>query len=74
MVETDVRRLFMNQWTICGSTMGSEQEWRQVSAEFDAGGLRPPVDSVFPLERAAEAYARLQQGAQFGKVVIQVAR
>ncbi len=73
MVETDVRRLFMNQWTIFGSTMGSEGEWAAVSAEFCAGGLRPPVDSVFPLAEARAAYARLQSGQQFGKVVIQVA-
>lgn len=73
MVETDVRRLFMNQWTISGSTMGSEAEWREVSAEFAAGGLRPPVDSVYALSAAPEAYARLHSGAQFGKVVIQIA-
>ncbi len=72
MVETDVRRLFMNQWTISGSTMGSEAEWAAVAAEFRAGGLRPPVDSIFPLERAVDAYARLQSGQQFGKVVITV--
>lgn len=72
MVETDVRRLFMNQWTIFGSTMGSETEWAAVVAEFRAGALRPPVDSVFPLEDARKAYARLQSGAQFGKVVIAV--
>ena len=73
MVETDVRRLFMNQWTISGSTMGSEAEWAAVVAEFRAGGLRPPVDSVFPLSAARDAYARLASGGQFGKVVIQVA-
>ena len=73
MVETDVRRLFMNQWTVSGSTMGSEREWREVSAEFAAGGLRPPIDSVFRLDQAPDAYARLQSGLQFGKVVIQVA-
>jgi NADPH:quinone reductase-like Zn-dependent oxidoreductase len=72
MVETDVRRLFMNQWTISGSTMGSEAEWAAVAAEFRAGGLRPPVDSVHPLSAAREAYARLQSGAQFGKVVIRM--
>ncbi|HYW49165.1 MAG TPA: zinc-binding dehydrogenase, partial [Gemmatimonadaceae bacterium] len=68
-----VRRLFMNQWTICGSTMGSESEWAAVSEEFRAGGLRPPVDSVFTLDAARDAYARLMSGEQFGKVVIQVA-
>ncbi|HYW50638.1 MAG TPA: zinc-binding dehydrogenase [Gemmatimonadaceae bacterium] len=73
MVETDVRRLFMNQWTISGSTMGSEAEWAAVSELFRAGGMRPPVDSVFTLDAARDAYARLASGAQFGKVVIQVA-
>ena len=72
MVETDVRRLFMNQWQIHGSTMGSELEWDGVVAEFRAGRLRPPVDSVWQLSAAREAYARLQSGQQFGKVVIQV--
>ena len=72
MVETDVRRLFMNQWTISGSTMGSELEWDAVVAEFRTGGLRPPVDSVFPLSEARAAYARLQSGEQFGKVVIRM--
>ncbi len=73
MLETDVRRLFMNQWTISGSTMGSAVEWAAVVAEFRAGGLRPPIDSVFPLSAARDAYARLQSGGQFGKIVIQVA-
>ena len=72
-VETDVRRLFMNQWTISGSTMGSEAEWAAVAAEFRAGGLRPPVDSVYDLTAARDAYTRLRSGQQFGKVVIQVA-
>jgi NADPH:quinone reductase-like Zn-dependent oxidoreductase len=73
MVETDVRRLFMHQWTVSGSTMGSESEWAAIAAEFRAGGLRPPVDSVFPLSEARDAYARLQSGQQFGKVVMRIA-
>jgi NADPH:quinone reductase-like Zn-dependent oxidoreductase len=73
MLEMDVRRLFMNQWTISGSTMGSEAEWAAVASAFRDGGLRPPVDSVFPLARARDAYARLASGQQFGKVVMQVA-
>jgi NADPH:quinone reductase-like Zn-dependent oxidoreductase len=72
MVETDVRKLFMNQWTISGSTMGSEAEWQSVAAMFRAGGLRPPVDSVFPLDNARDAYARLMSGQQFGKIVIEI--
>ena len=73
VVETDVRRMFWNQWTLMGSTMGNEREFDAVAAEFAAGRLRVPIDSVHPLERGADAFARLASGEQFGKVVIQVA-
>jgi NADPH:quinone reductase-like Zn-dependent oxidoreductase len=72
MVQTDVRRLFWNQWTIMGSTMGNEEEFAAATAEFAAGRILANVDSVFPMERAVEAYARLASGGQFGKVVIEI--
>ncbi len=73
VVETDVRRLFWNQWSLLGSTMGSEAEFEAVAAAFAAGALRPPVDAVFPLERGREAFERLAAGDQFGKIVLGVA-
>ena len=72
MVETDVRRLFWNQWSIMGSTMGNDAEFDAVVEELRAGRLLPPVDSVFPLERGREAFERLAGGAHFGKVVIKL--
>lgn len=71
-VETDVRRLFWNQWTIMGSTMGTDAEYDAIVAELRAGRLVPPVDSVWPLARGREAYERLASGAQFGKVVVRI--
>ena len=70
MVETDVRRLFWNQWTIMGSTMSTEAEFHAVIDEFIAGRLTMPVDSVIPIERGREAFERVASGKQFGKVVI----
>lgn len=72
LLETDVRRLFWNQWTIMGSTMGSDAEYDAVVAEFLAGRLNPVIDSVHSLERAADAMARLESGKQFGKVVVKI--
>lgn len=72
LVETDVRRLFWNQWNIMGSTMGSDEEYDAVVAEFLAGRLKPVIDSVHTLERSAEAMARLESGKQFGKVVVRI--
>lgn len=73
IVETDVRRLFWNQWSIMGSTMGSDAEFDAITAEFRAGRLMPPIDSVYDLENGRAAFERLASGRQFGKVVIRVA-
>ncbi|OYV62322.1 MAG: hypothetical protein B7Z72_15265 [Gemmatimonadetes bacterium 21-71-4] len=72
MVETDVRRLFWNQWSILGSTMGTDGDFDAITAELRAGRLLPPVDRVFPLAQGREAYARLQRGEQIGKIVLAV--
>jgi len=72
MVETDVRRLFWNQWTIMGSTMSTEAEFHAVMDEFVRGRLTMPVDSVIPLERGRDAFERVASGTHFGKVVIKV--
>ena len=72
-VETDVRRLFWNQWSIMGSTMGNDAEFDAVVAEFRAGRLMPPIDSVHDIEDARAAFERLASGQQYGKVVIRVA-
>lgn len=73
LLETDVRKLFWNQWTIMGSTMGSDDEFARIVDELCVGRLYPPVDSTFPLEEGRQAFERLQSGQQFGKVVITVA-
>jgi len=72
MVDIDVRRLFWNQWTILGSTMGNDAEFDAVVEELRAGRLHPPVDSVWPLEQGRNAYARLEEAKQFGKIVISI--
>ncbi len=72
-VTTDVRKLFWYQWSILGSTMGSDAEFRAIVELAGRGRLRPPVDAVVPLERGREAFARLASGAQTGKIVIEVA-
>ena len=72
-LQTDVRRLFWNQWTIMGSTMGGDDEFGAVTAELRAGRLTPIIDSVHALEDARQAYERMASGAQFGKIVLRVA-
>ena len=72
LVETDVRRMFWNQWSLMGSTMGNEAEFEAIVAELAAGRLIPPVDSVFPLAEGRRAFERMAEKSQFGKIVLSV--
>ncbi len=45
----------------------------ELAALVDAGHVKPLIDSVYPLEKAAEAHARLESKATIGKVVVEIA-
>lgn len=68
--QTDLARIFWNQLRILGSTMGSNEEFFQLAALLKQGHLVPVVDRVFDWKEAADAYARLEQGEQMGKIVL----
>lgn len=69
--EINMPRLFFAQVDLLGSTMGNVSEFEALLRAVE-GGLRPVVDSVYPLERVQEALAHLEGGAQFGKVVLEI--
>jgi NADPH:quinone reductase-like Zn-dependent oxidoreductase len=46
--------------------------WQQLSAWIAEGKLIPQIGQVFPLDRAAEAYKLLQDGKNYGKVVLEI--
>ncbi|MDH5434774.1 MAG: zinc-binding dehydrogenase, partial [Gammaproteobacteria bacterium] len=72
LVETDIKKIFWNQLSILGSTMGSRQDFYQVMQLVFKGKLKPVIDSVYPLEQAADAYQRLKDGNHFGKVIVKI--
>lgn len=67
---TDLRALFAKHITLYGSYMGSKAELLEVLKFFEQGKLKPVVDTVLPLEEAAQAHERLMERKQFGKVVL----
>jgi NADPH:quinone reductase-like Zn-dependent oxidoreductase len=67
----EVRRIFWKQLNVLGSTMGSRRDFAAM-LQLYAGGLRPIVDTVLPLESAAEAHRRMEEGRQFGKIVLRI--
>lgn len=74
--------LLAKRASITGTTLRSRplEEKIAVSRRFaaemlpllDAGAMRPVVDSVYPLERIAEAQARMAANANTGKIVVTV--
>lgn len=69
--ELTMPRLFLGQIDLLGSTMGNPAEFEAVLAAVE-GGLRPVVDSTYPLEEVRAALAHLESSEQFGKVVLEV--
>ena len=46
--------------------------WKQLSEWIKQGRLTPQIGQVFPLDRAVEAYKLLEEGRNYGKVVIKI--
>jgi len=47
--------------------------WQQLSEWIGEGKLTPQIGQVFPLDRAKEAYQLLEEGKNYGKVVLKIA-
>ncbi len=67
---TDLTRVFWNQLSIVGSTMGSMGELGEVVSLWRMGHISPVIDSVVSPTEGSIAFARIESGNQFGKVVI----
>jgi NADPH:quinone reductase-like Zn-dependent oxidoreductase len=65
---SDLGRIFWRQLRIIGSSGGTLPEFRALLSFVQAKGLKPPIDSVWPFDRAREAFARLADGNHQGKI------
>jgi len=68
--EIDIRYIFGKQISLIGSTMGTHQDFRDVTSLLWSGKLKPVVDRVMPLSEGREAYRMMEKGEQFGKIVL----
>jgi zinc-binding alcohol dehydrogenase/oxidoreductase len=71
-VDVDVRFTFFNWLSILGTAMGSLADFAALLAMVERASWRPAVDSVRPLAETADAFARIEAQAHFGKLVLQV--
>jgi zinc-binding alcohol dehydrogenase/oxidoreductase len=69
----DVRRFYFGQHAILGTTMGSPRDFASLLSMLDENrGWRPVLDSVRPLDRAAEAHAAMERREHTGKLVLSI--
>jgi NADPH2:quinone reductase len=75
-----VNRLLLNNIDVRGVGWGAfalgrphylQQQWSELLPHLESGALDPPQGNSYPLERAAEAVAELEERRASGKVVLE---
>ncbi|MCK4903125.1 MAG: zinc-binding dehydrogenase [Candidatus Marinimicrobia bacterium] len=66
----DIRRLFYNQQSILGSTMGNVKSFERALDMYRNGDIKPIVDKCFKMAEIRKAHEYLENGKQIGKVIV----
>ena len=72
LAQTNMQRIYWNQLTVLGSTMGSDEDFRQMLRTVNQTKLKPVVDSIHPFKDIGKAMTRMEHGEQFGKIVLNI--
>lgn len=70
--EMPQRKVFWKQLSLLGSTMGSPQDFAAMAKLVEDRKLSPVIDRVYPMEKAVEAFQRMDAGEQYGKIVLKM--
>ncbi len=71
VVQFDIRRLYLRQRTLVGSTMHTPTDFAELCETARRGAIRPVVGGTFPLEELAAAQARFLTKDFVGKLVVE---
>ncbi|MFC5908318.1 zinc-binding dehydrogenase [Streptacidiphilus monticola] len=66
----ELTRIFFLELRVVGATMGTKDELADLLALCANTGLRPTIDATYALSDAREAFARMEKGDVFGKLVL----
>jgi NADPH:quinone reductase-like Zn-dependent oxidoreductase len=69
-VEIDIRRIFGRQISLIGSTMGTHQDFYDITRMLWDGKIKTVIDKVMPLSEGLQGFKRMERSEQFGKIVI----
>lgn len=66
----DARKIFWNQITIQGTTMGTDADFEAMLNFVKKHKIHPVIDQVFNFNKASAAFDRMRAGEQMGKIVL----
>ena len=66
----ELRHVFYRQLRVIGSTMGTRAELERLVGFLAASDVRPLIDEVYAMTDARSAFERMNEGEQFGKLVL----
>ena len=67
-----MRKIFWKQLALLGTTMGSPSDWSAMMLFVGEHQIKPAITATYPLADAAAAFDLMQQGGQFGKIVLTI--
>jgi zinc-binding alcohol dehydrogenase/oxidoreductase len=70
--KVDLYRMFWHHLTLKGTTMGNDEEFKEMLAFVSKHEIRPLVDSIRPFSKIVEAYPDIKMPNKAGKIVFQV--
>ncbi|MBN3519010.1 zinc-binding dehydrogenase [Algoriphagus lutimaris] len=68
--ELTARKIFWNQLKLIGTTMGSDQDFENMVQFVKDNKIKPIIDQVFSFQEAIQAFDRMKEGEQMGKIVL----
>jgi NADPH:quinone reductase-like Zn-dependent oxidoreductase len=71
-VELNLANIFWKHLQIKGTTMSNQGEFHEVMRLIFKGKLNPIIDKIYQLDKAKDAEKYLNEGSQFGKVLLKV--
>jgi zinc-binding alcohol dehydrogenase/oxidoreductase len=70
--DLNTRTLYWKQISIIGTTMGTRDEFLSMLDFVENRAIKPVIDKVYPLENIQEAFNRMDESNQFGKIILQI--
>ncbi len=68
----NLHRVFWKQLSVIGSTMGSPLDFRNMLKFVEELKIIPTIDCEFDLENCQQAFVKMNNSEQFGKIVLRV--